>query len=242
MPKVQRLPLTDQVTEAIVELIDEEGLRDGATLPPTGELAARFGVSVPVVRESIAGLATIGLVKRQQGRESVVSTPDASHLTRLLSWRIANAEVSDEEIQQFREVVEVGNARLAAANRSDGSLDQIEQALQALRSVDSPESLHDADVAFHSAVAHAAGNDLFTLTLDALEPLLRRIRQRVWNGWVAEGGDLESIIGAHAAILEAIRDGDGEAASAAMTAHLSQARQGLESPLDSDGTAPFVRS
>ena len=239
MRKMQRSSLTEQATEAIIELIEERQLRDGDSLPPVAEMAALFEVSVPVVREATAGLAVIGMLKRQQGRESVVSTPNSSHLGRILALRISSEQIDDESIQQFREIVEVGSARLAARNRGEVDLVRLDEAMAALRQAGTPESLHHADVAFHDAVACAAGNDLFVLTLRALTPLLQRQRERVWRGWATVGGDLNSIVEAHAIVLAAIRNADQAAAAAAMTAHLGQARHGLESPATGDDHTPF---
>ncbi|MFE1408978.1 FadR/GntR family transcriptional regulator [Streptomyces sp. NPDC058770] len=227
---IRRGSLADQATEALMTYITENGLGDGDPLPATGELAALFDVSVPVVREAVAGLAAIGLLKRQQGRESVVSTPNASHLSRLLAFRVSNAAVDDESIQQFREVVEVGSARLAATNRDESALAELDSALHQLRAVKGDEALHAADIAFHAALARASRNDMFSLTLDALEPLLQRLRRRVWSGWVSSGGDLASIVEAHAVILERVRAGDADGAGKAMSDHLAQARHGLENP------------
>lgn len=226
--QLQRSTLTEQVIEAILDYIAENELRDGAALPPTNTMASMFDVSVPVVREAISGLAAIGLIKRQQGRESVMSTPDAGHLERLLRFRVANAAVDDRSIHEYREIVEVGNARLAARNRTPEALMALEHAFHLLESVKGEEELHNADVAFHAAVARAGGNDLSVLTLDALAPLLHRHRRRVWSGWVADGGDLDSIVAAHALILDKVRDGDVAGAASAMATHLAQARHGLE--------------
>lgn len=245
--RLKRLSLTEQASDAIIELISERGLRPGDLLPPTSELAAEFNVSVPVVREAVAGLSSIGLLRKQQGRESIVSTPGPSHLGRLLGLRISSERIDDVATQQYREIIEVGNARLAARGRTANSIAKLEKALQNLRLVDSEETLHEADVAFHAAVAEAGGNDLIMLTLDALQPLLRRQREHVWKGWVASGGDLDAIIEAHAQILEAIRAGDEEEAGRAMGLHLTQARAGLEyaqrirdrSPAPEEPLSPF---
>src|SRR5680860_425618 len=102
--KLKRSTLMQQVTEAILDLIAERALRDGDALPSANELSALFEVSRPVVREALAGLAALGLVNRQQGRETTLSTPDSEHLGRLLGFRIASAEVDDEAVQQFREI------------------------------------------------------------------------------------------------------------------------------------------
>lgn len=241
MPSLRRNSLAEQATEAIIELIDSKQLRDGDPLPATAELAEMLDVSVPVIREAIAGLAAIGLLRRQQGRESTVSVPDSTHLSRLLKLRAAGTEVDDERLQQFREIVEVGNASLAAGHRSPEDLLALDEAMSQLRSVETAEELHAADVAFHAAVARATANDLCELTLEALEPLLWRLRRRVWSGWVASGGNLMSIIEAHSTILEAIRGGDSSAAGTAMADHLAQARLGLESarPASEADTSEF---
>ncbi|MEQ3552725.1 FCD domain-containing protein [Pseudonocardia nematodicida] len=225
---IRRNSLTEQATDALLDYIAERQLGEGDSLPPTGELAATFEVSVPVIREAIAALSGIGLLRRQQGRESVVAAPGATHLSRLLTLRVAHAAVEDDAIQQYREVVEVGSARLAASNRSEESLRELDDALADLRAVADDESLHAADIAFHAALARASGNDLFVLTIDALQPLLHRLRRRVWSGWVNSGGDLTSIVEAHATILERVRERDADGAARAMTDHLAQARLGLD--------------
>lgn len=230
-PSIRRTSLQEQVTEALIELIEERRLRAGDQLPGSAELAEMMNVSLPVIREAIAGLSAIGLLERHQGRETTVATPNATHLSRLFSLRVVGSEVDDERLQQFREIVEVGNARLAARNRTPAQLSALEEALNTLDSARSAEELHAADVAFHAAVAQAADNDLCELTLSSLEPLLWRLRRRVWSGWVNAGGESTSIIDAHRVILEAIRDGDEDAAAASMTQHLAQARTGLENAL-----------
>lgn len=234
---LRRNSLAEQAAEAITEMIDSQALREGDPLPPTAELAEMLDVSVPVIREAIAGLSAIGLLKRQQGRESTVSVPGSSHMARLLTLRVAGTDIQDERLQQFREIVEVGNARLAAANRTRDDLAALDLAMEQLRSVTSAEELHAADVAFHAAVARATANDLCELTLEALEPVLWRLRRRVWSGWVGTGGSLTTIVEAHSTILEAIRTGDQASASLAMTQHLAQARTGLEAPVGDDHAA-----
>lgn len=228
---LRRNSLAEQAAEAIIELISDQRLRDGDPLPATSELADMLEVSIPVIREAIAGLAAIGLLRRQQGRESTVSVPDSSHMARLLTLRVSGVEVEDERVQQYREIVEVGNAQLAAAHHTPADIVALEQAMTHMRSVMTAEELHVADVAFHAAVARATANDLCELTLEALEPMLRRLRRRVWGGWVAAGGGLDTIVEAHSTILEAIRSGDQAAASQAMANHLAQARSGLEAPV-----------
>jgi DNA-binding FadR family transcriptional regulator len=219
------------VTEAIISLIEERNLREGDSIPGSADLAEMMNVSLPVVREAIAGLAAIGLLERHQGRETMVATPNATHLSRLFSLRVIGSEVDDEALQQFREIVEVGNARLAASKNTPEDLAALSGALDTLGAAQNASDLHMADVAFHAAVARATHNDLCEVTLSALEPLLWRLRGRVWSGWVNAGGGSASIVDAHRRVMEAIREGDPDAAAACMSRHLAQARTGLEESL-----------
>ncbi len=233
---LRRTPLTDQVADAIVELMTDRQLREGDVIPPTAELASLFGVSVPVVREAIASLSALGLVSRQQGKESVVSVPDGRQLGRLLRYRVHNAGVSHRSVQEFREIVEVGNAALAARHVTDDDAEELRAALTQLRNASTEDELHDADVRVHAAIAAVGRNDLMIMTLDALAPLLRQLRVHVWSGWVASGHGLDPIIEAHANIIERIIAKDEQGAAAAMRDHLTQARIGLEF----EGEAPVV--
>jgi len=226
-PEVHKRSLSDQMIDAILDLLASTGLENGAELPPARELATRFGVSVPVVREAIVSLSALGVLRRQQGKGCVVSTPDSGHVGRVLSLRVATAHTTDESVQLFREVIEVGSARLAARSRTTEALKLLDRAMERLRDAVTDAELFDADVAFHAAVAQAGENDLLTITLDAIAPLLVRERERVWQGWVARGGSRDAIIDAHAAILECIRAKDETGSVEAMERHLAQARSGL---------------
>ena len=227
METLERASLAELTTDALLNLIKEQQLRDGDPIPATGELADRLGVSRPVVREAVATLAGLGLVHRQQGRESVVTTPGSRQLERLIQLRFQIQNIPYEDIQEFREFVEVDSARLAARHATEPDLADLSSALEALRAASNDSELHDADVEFHRVVARAGGNDLMRLVIDAVSPLLRQLRTRVWAGWVASGGGLAEIIDAHAEILDAISRHDESAAAAAMTAHMAQARSGL---------------
>lgn len=225
---IPRRSLTDQVADALVELIRERGLRTGDTLPPTADLSESFNVSRPVIREAVAELAGRGLLRRQQGRESVVTVPGSEHLERLLRYRIEGIGVSDDALQDYREFLEVAAARLAARHASDDDIAELRTRLDALRTARGDAALHNADVAFHRAVAVAAHNELIVLTLDAVASLIRQLRTKAWSGWKAAGGGLAPIIDAHARILQEIADHNEDGAAAAMLDHLAQARQGVE--------------
>ena len=98
----QRVPLTNVVSEQLLQLLKEQGLTEGDSIPPTGELATRFGVSRTVIREALAELTGRGLLRRQQGREGTVAIPGGDHLSTVFQSRVATEDVSFRQLHDFR--------------------------------------------------------------------------------------------------------------------------------------------
>src|SRR5690625_485394 len=225
---IERFSLTESATNAVLKIIQEKDLRHGDAMPSTGDLAQELGVSRPVIREALATLAGLGLIHRQQGRETIVTTPGSEELGTLLRLRFQVQNLPYADIQEFREFIEVDIARLAARNADKNDIANLKALLEQLKSATTEAELHDADVAFHRAIAAAGGNDILLLIIDSISPLLRKLRTRVWKGWISSGGQLQEIIEAHALILNAIEKNDESTAAIAMTDHMKQARFGLD--------------
>src|SRR3954447_10015225 len=91
--QLSRRSLAEQVTDSLIEYILAEGLTEGDSLPSSAELSERYGVSRTVIREALAALGGRGVLTRSQGRESVVATPGASDLVKLLQFRVSRRDV-----------------------------------------------------------------------------------------------------------------------------------------------------
>jgi len=225
---IRRASLVSLAVDELVRIIIERGLREGDGLPSEAELAEELEVSRTVVREAIAELAGQGVIERRQGREALIVAPDAHRFERLLRLRFAVTGSDLRVLQEFRAVVEVGAARLAASRATDADIASLAIALDDLRDADDGDDLHHRDQAFHRELARIAGNDMVLLTLDAISPLLIELRRHAWAGWVGAGGTLTEIVSAHESILERVRAHDPVGAESAMGAHLRQAESGLE--------------
>lgn len=224
---VKRQSLADQVADALLSMILERGLAAGDTLPSTGELAERFAVSRTVVREALADLAGRGIIERSQGRESVVSTPGHEHLEQLLGFRIRRDRIEAEALIEFRQSIEVLSARLAAERRTDETLEQLKGALDRLAEARTDQDFHEADIAFHRALAVASQNPLIVLVLDALAGLMRDLRRRYFRGHKKRGRTPEEIVREHRAVYDAVAKGSSDAAAQAMTKHLNASQADL---------------
>lgn len=225
---LSRRSLADQVADALVDLILEEGLHEGDSLPSTAELSERFGVSRTVVREALAALAGRGILTRSQGRECVVATPGSDELHRLLRFRIRRDEVSLTDILDTRLALEVMSARLAAANATEADRVEIQHQLEALAAARKEPAYHEADIALHRAIAVASGNHLLVLILDALVDFLREVRVQATKARKSRGESLEPVIEQHRRIVQAIDARDADGAAGAMRDHLDRTRAELD--------------
>lgn len=221
-----RVPLTEVVAGQLLDLLREQGLTEGDSIPPTAELASRFGVSRTVIREALAELTGRGLIRRQQGREGVVAVPGSDHLLRLFESRISSENTSFEQLHDFREVLEVGSARMAARHAQLGDIARLSDLLHAMRVTDDDQAMLGVDVEFHRAIAKAA-NPFFALILDGLSPLLMESRLAVWAAYIQHGGNVDVAIARHAELRDRIAARDEEGAAEAMRADLQDTRHGL---------------
>ncbi|MFE4836239.1 FadR/GntR family transcriptional regulator [Arthrobacter sp. NPDC056691] len=221
--------LAQQLMEALMDDIRSGSLMPGMKIPSESTLMERFGVSRTVVREAVSRMQAAGLVETHQGKGSFVLMVPAERRAGM-DMSTVNTPQDVAELIGFRLGVEVEAAGLAAAQRSDAEADGIVRAAAAMRSVPAQtRQLLEADFDFHRRVARATGNRFYGELLDSLGPGIiaypaHRLTSPDMAGTV---GPDEVICREHAAIAEAIADGDVDSARAAMRLHLSNSRNRL---------------
>ena len=224
---IKRGTLADQVAEAILALITERGLGPGDPLPATAELGELFGVSRTVVREAFADLAGRGVVDRGQGRESVITTPGTDQLQGIFGFHLQKKLIDGDQLTEVRLAIEVMSARLAADRRTDSDVDELRAAVAAMAGASSEVPFHEADIAFHQLLAKASRNSLIELMLDSLVGLMREFRELWFAGQKRHHRTFKAVADEHQTILAAVILGDGDAAAAAMQAHLTASGRDL---------------
>jgi DNA-binding FadR family transcriptional regulator len=223
---IVRQTLSDQVADAVVALIYDEGLRPGDEMPTEGALAERLGVSRIVVREAMRTLRAHQIVDGGQGRPARVRVPDATLLGRLFDYSLRQEAITFPQLLATRRTIETELAAAAAANGLDPT--DAEEARETLARMaaatgeDELDAFIAADLAFHSLIADASGNTLLALVLRGLERLLLAAREATHRRRLAEGRSVQEVLDAHRRILEAILARDPDAARAAMLEHLRQ--------------------
>lgn len=225
--------LVVKVSDALRTQLSSGRHKPGDRLPSEAQLTREFGVSRTVVREAIAALRSDGLVEPRQGAGVFVLEPAPAEKRPFHDVDLARVS-SLIEMLELRTAVEGDAAGLAALRRSPAQEEKIIEAFDAFRlSAAEGKPSAEADFAFHLAIADAANNPRFSEFLQVLGPTL--IPRRA----VAEGGgeatlpaaDLNRLVAEHEAILNAIQDGDEDAARAAMRQHLKNSQTRYRSML-----------
>jgi DNA-binding FadR family transcriptional regulator len=230
VPTVQAEQLPARRADAIVAAIGADivagRLSEGEALPTELRLAERFGVSRTVVREAMARLARVGLVRIRQGAGTVVlDRANWRELDReLLHIRAANGLIGDKarDLLEVRRVIEVEVAGFAALRRGPEHLDRLQRLIDQMEACAAdPNAYIDADVAFHGALLDAGDNELLR---EMMRPVnqLRRIGSLLTATRDDDGARFRMAMDGHRAIFAAIAAADPAASRAAMAAHVAQ--------------------
>jgi DNA-binding GntR family transcriptional regulator len=199
--------------QSVLTEVFEGRLRAGQHLV-TQELADRFGVSHTPIREALIALAGIGILDLLPNRGAVVR-------------RVTARDVS--EICQVRRVLECEATRNACGRADTGALDALADGFRGLiagrppTAADVVEEARSLDSRLHDLIAATCGNVFLANELGRLKILFRAFRDvtyahdptaRITSGrFVDEARE-------HLEIVEALRDGNRQAATRAMSRHI----------------------
>ncbi|MCR0982809.1 FadR/GntR family transcriptional regulator [Roseomonas populi] len=215
MNQPARRPLSDEVYERLCDLLGSEGFPRDSRLPAELELARRFAVSRPVLRQALARLRAEGHIVSRKGSGSYVresprpASPSFGPLHSIPDMRA---------FLEFRCSLE-SEVAAHAARRADPAA--IAEILRAQARLEKDATELEADVAFHHAIARAAGNRFFLTTLEAFrEQMISGIRLTRELAGRPEGAGPPEIAREHARIVDAITAMDEQAARQAMAEHL----------------------
>lgn len=211
--------LAKQISETIRLAIVEGELKVDERLPTETELAERFGVSRPTIREALKRLAAQNLIRSRRGPTggTFVNRPDSNEaqdaLTNMTSLLTTMGEFNLSDIAEARRELELLCVNLASQRREQSHLD----AMRAEIIIQKKKQLADeefcaSDVRFHRALVNASGNSMLSFmmssVIEAVQPIVNLIVFRFW--------DKEKTIAQHERILTSIEAGDSQSAADAI--------------------------
>lgn len=175
-PILERLSTSEAVVNYFRNQIEEGHINSGEKLPSERILQNHLHISRFSLREGLARLSALGIIKIIHGKGTFVSSEiDSTSLKNvLLPYLLKQPSRSYEDIFEVRLLIEERVAVLAASRRSEKDLRVLQQILeQAEIAIENVIKFGELDYLFHAQIAKAAGNTIFIKMLDAIKKLLR---------------------------------------------------------------------
>ena len=200
-----------QIEEQLRRAIQEGRLRADQQLPTETELAERFGVSRPTIREALKRLAAQNLIRSKRGPAggNFVTRPSLHeaglNLVTPALLLTSAGEFDAAAICEARTLIESNLLEFSVTRRTDDDLAELKAALNEL--ADPALGNGDfcaAEVRLHRTLVRAAGNKLIEYLsyawLEGLQPIGNLISYRLQ--------DRERLVALHGALVAAVEARD----------------------------------
>lgn len=218
-----RQKISDVITEKLESMILDGSWLAGEQLPSERELAVRFEVSRPSLREAIQNLQAKGLVTRKQGGGTFVSRELNSAMTDPLLALVAQRPETQFDLLEFRHALEGMAAYYAALRGQQEDHGALERALEKVNAALKLSTQEQANALgeFYLTMARAAHNMVLLHVMRTMHSMLvDNIRRNL--DMLEQHADVQSAISQQRSqIVEAIIARDPELARTESNTHLA---------------------
>jgi GntR family transcriptional repressor for pyruvate dehydrogenase complex len=169
----------DAVARQIREVISEEGLKVGDSLPTERELCARFDASRNTVREAMRILKAYGMVDVRPKIGATITDNRMSRAFELFSFN--TMEVSRKtfvDVQAFRDLIEVGSAEHILDRITDPDINELHAINVRLAGIHDLQEASEVDYSFHVRLLTILDNAAILDVYRVMKPVILRIMQK----------------------------------------------------------------
>lgn len=153
----------EMVVEQMLKKISNGEIATGARLPSQRDLAQSFGVGRSSIREALNALAVMGYLDVQQGRGTFIARELPGTDLSMAKLKPALQAASLLDLIELRETLECRAAELASERIEARHFSQLRQSLRDMEeSAEDYQRFLKADLQFHTALAEATGNRIFS--------------------------------------------------------------------------------
>jgi GntR family transcriptional repressor for pyruvate dehydrogenase complex len=212
---ISRARAFEEVLDQLDGAIATGHLEVGDRLPPERDLAEEFGVSRTSVREAIRTLEALGILEVRRGSDNgatIVPEP-GNALSRLLRLHLGVRHVSVRDLIGFRVGLEGWAAAQFALRRDRSILAELEGVVEQMSGVPQAQ-FSTVDTTFHSLLMQGSENGVAVIVHQGAQGAISRTLSDALmdvEDWPREQAQL---IEEHRGIAAAVRQGNGDAATA----------------------------
>ncbi|QGU08168.1 HTH-type transcriptional regulator LutR [Corynebacterium occultum] len=226
------VPLLDSVLDRLGREIIQGVLPEGKTFT-LQDLSQRFDISRTVAREAMRALEQLGLVSSSR-RVGITVQPRSSWVVfneSIIGWRLeceAERRGQLRSLNELRIGIEPVAARLCSEQASPADRIRLVQIAEELAELGhsgkgASEEFLELDIAFHSRLLEASGNEMFMALIPSVTSVLRG---RTVFGLQPDNPE-EETLDLHLRLALAIQSGDGAAAEKFSQKLLQEVREFL---------------
>lgn len=220
--KIAVKKVSESVAEQIEKMIESGSLQPGEKLPSVRELCDLFGVGRSAIRDALSTLKGKGTVDVKQGEGTFVCEFDSS---KLFNQHLLLPRSNDiRELFQVRKVLEAGIAEMAAMNRTEENLKEMEMAL-----LDQRSQGWESDYQFHMAIAKATGNEIIYQLMQFISSTTKKVMNDFHQFIQQNPHTVEDISKQHQALYNSIEQRNEQKAKQMMILHLNFVEDILQS-------------
>jgi GntR family transcriptional repressor for pyruvate dehydrogenase complex len=219
--RLSKISTADAVVNYLKQQIEDGLLKPGEKLPSERLLQQNLAVSRFTLREALARLSGLGIIKTIHGKGTIVAREvNSATLADVFIPLFANQSVKDViDFFEARLLIEGEAAVLSARRRTDEDLQRFEEILADSRKfLDDPDRYGELDFQFHMQIARSSGNVFIQNMMGCFNEYTRRYMQVVANLAINRNA---SIV-AHEDIYECIKNKDTGRAGIVTRKHLSR--------------------
>jgi GntR family transcriptional regulator, transcriptional repressor for pyruvate dehydrogenase complex len=222
--------LSDTIANRLEQLILEGSLKPGERLLPERELAQKFEVSRPTLREALDKLEKTGQLYSGRNGATYVAPLLGEGFTAPLAAVLRGRPETAFDYLEFRATVEGSSCALAAQRATEIDRETIRHRFSDMETAhgkDDPTEEADADADFHLSLYEASHNVVMLHIMRSLSDMLRGgvfySRAKLYQ----RKGVREVLLGQHRAIHDAVLAGDADGARTAAQVHVNFTRDAL---------------
>lgn len=209
--------LVDKVENSLVELLQQQNLQVGDSIPKEIELVALLGVSRTVIREALARLRTMGLIESKKKKGSVITSPDIfGVMSKSMNPHILDQETL-KQIFEIRLVLEIGMADFLFQRVTKEDIDQLKKIVKKEPKITDQHLFNiDHEIAFHGKLYEITGNETLKKFQKMLLPVFDYVHH---SGLLGKEIPLKNFV-SHKGLVDVLEKGTPELFRNAMRKHL----------------------
>ena len=214
---IENVSLVDKVEANLVQLLQQQQLKIGDSIPTELELTQQLGVSRTVVREALLRLRLMGLIESKKKKGSVITSPDLfGNMSKSMNPHILTPETL-REVFEIRLVLEIGMADLLFNRITKKDIEELKHIVE-----NEPPATQfhlfnvEHEIAFHGKLYEITGND----TLKKFQKMLLPVFDYVHNSGLLKKQPMLKMFVSHKELVDLLENGTPEEFRNGMRSHL----------------------